>query len=348
MYESQTYGTILARMLARIPDHIDKREGSIIYDACAPAAAEIAQMYIELGMVSNVISPDTATGYELTELSYQNSVFRKGAVKATRKGTFNIAVPIGSRFGAEKETYVVVELIPGPGFEYRVECEQPGINGNLYSGPIIPIDYIDGLTSAVLSDVIVPGAEEETDDQLRERLRLRISSPSQDGNVAQYREWAEAYEGIGAAKVFPLWAGGNTVKVAITDRAYQVADPSLVDAFQEYLDPGSSGLGNGAAPIGAKVTVTGGIKKDINVSGDVVLSQGYTEPEGVAEAIVAYLASVTYAKDSVSYTRLAVTILDTPSIADLSNFTVNGGIVDVELVGEDIPTLNSINLAVIG
>ena len=42
------YDTILQRMLDRVPIQIDKREGSIIYNALAPAAAELAQMYILL------------------------------------------------------------------------------------------------------------------------------------------------------------------------------------------------------------------------------------------------------------------------------------------------------------
>ena len=33
MYENQTYEAILRRMLERVPEQIDKREGSIIYDA---------------------------------------------------------------------------------------------------------------------------------------------------------------------------------------------------------------------------------------------------------------------------------------------------------------------------
>ena len=36
MYESQTTETILRRMLDKVPDSLDKREGSIIYDALAP------------------------------------------------------------------------------------------------------------------------------------------------------------------------------------------------------------------------------------------------------------------------------------------------------------------------
>ena len=48
MYEEETYEEILYRMLDRVDDSFDKREGSVIYDALAPAAAEHAIMYMEL------------------------------------------------------------------------------------------------------------------------------------------------------------------------------------------------------------------------------------------------------------------------------------------------------------
>ncbi|HYK74228.1 MAG TPA: baseplate J/gp47 family protein [Pseudoneobacillus sp.] len=187
----------------------------------------------------------------------------------------------------------------------------------------------------------------ESDEQLRERHRQKVITPSQDGNAAQYKEWADSFGGIGATKIFPMWNGGNTVKVAITNSLYQVAEPTLVNAFQNYMDPGITGLGNGVAPIGVKVTVTGGIKKEINITGNVVLAEGYTEPEGVAEAISEYLASIAYVKDSVSYMRTAVAILDTPSIIDMNSFTINGWNVDVTLIDDEIPILNSINLTVV-
>lgn len=343
--EDKTFEIILDRMLSRVPDDIDKREGSIIYDALAPTAAELAQAYIELHSVKNSVSPDTATGDELTEYCYEKGVFRKGATRSIRKGIFNVQVPMNTRFSAQNLTYRVLEKISD--FVYKLECELAGESGNDFAGPIVPIDYIDGLSSAELTDVILPGVNEESDEQLRERLRQHLIEPAQDGNSAQYKEWANIFDGIGVGKVFPLWNGGNTVKIAITDRLFQVADSILVNRFQEYLDPGSQGLGNGVAPLGSKVTVTGGVKKDINITGNVVLSEGYTEPEGVSEAISKYLSSVTYVKNSVSYMRAAVAILDLPSIADLNNFTVNGGTVDIVLEGEEIPTLNSINLTVV-
>ena len=39
-YEDITYEVILQRMLNRVPNNMDKREGSIIYDALAPAEVE--------------------------------------------------------------------------------------------------------------------------------------------------------------------------------------------------------------------------------------------------------------------------------------------------------------------
>ena len=43
-----TYDYLLNQALSRVPDTIDKREGSIIYDALAPACYELAGFYLEL------------------------------------------------------------------------------------------------------------------------------------------------------------------------------------------------------------------------------------------------------------------------------------------------------------
>ena len=63
-YENQTYETILARMMKRVTDeypNLDDREGSLIFNALAPAAMELAIAYIELDNVRNECFVDTAT-----------------------------------------------------------------------------------------------------------------------------------------------------------------------------------------------------------------------------------------------------------------------------------------------
>lgn len=340
-----TYEERLSRMLADVPDTMDKRKGSLIYIALAPAAYELTEAEKEAQSNSDNISLDKAKDQELTDLCAQNGTFKKSATYAQRKGIFNKIIPIGSRFGLEETTYTVLSNITG--YEYILQCEQIGEIGNVYADAMLPITYVDGLTTANLTDILVPGAEEETNNQLRERHRQNIINPPQDGNAAQYLNWATDYEGIGIAKVFPLWNGGNTVKVAITNRLFLPAETALVEEFQKYMDPGITGLGNGEAPIGSKVTITGGTKKDINITANVVLTDGYTETEGAALAISDYLASIVYIKNSVSYMRIGSALLDCPSIADLSNLTLNGGVIDVALVNDEIPVLNSLNLTVV-
>ena len=48
MYEDRTYENILQEMLDRVTEDVDKREGSVIYDALAPAAYFLADQYFQL------------------------------------------------------------------------------------------------------------------------------------------------------------------------------------------------------------------------------------------------------------------------------------------------------------
>ena len=86
--EYYEYETILNRMLDKIPDTLDKREGSIIYDALAPAAAEMAQMYIVLKNNIDLVFADTAVEEYLDRLSNQVGLTRKEATKAIKQGNF--------------------------------------------------------------------------------------------------------------------------------------------------------------------------------------------------------------------------------------------------------------------
>ena len=56
MWEEMTYENILNDMLERIPNDIDKRPGSIIYDALAPCAYHLAQTYFQLNHFIDLVS----------------------------------------------------------------------------------------------------------------------------------------------------------------------------------------------------------------------------------------------------------------------------------------------------
>lgn len=344
MYENMTFETILSNMLSRVTNDVDKREGSIIYDTLAPCAYHLAQTYFLLDAYVNLFFVDTAIGEYLDRNAGDYGLSRKVATPAERKIITTGSVNLGTRWGIEGVTYKIDSLLSQN--NYRAICEQAGVIGNSYAGSLENIDNVSGVT-ATLSDIITYGSDEETDTELRSRIQQYLINPSQDGNTAQYMKWATEYVGIGAAKVFPLWNGGNTVKITITNGLYLPAEAALISEFQEYIDPEATGLGNGLAPIGCKVTVSGGVKKDINVTANVILTEGYTNYEGASDAISKYLASITYVKNSVSYMRIGSVLLDCASIAEISGLTMNGGAGDVILSGEEIPVLNSLSLTVV-
>ena len=114
MYEDMTFENIMDRCLDRVSSSIDKREGSVVYDAIAPAAAELAIMYIELAYLMDRAFPDTESGDDLTKKVRERSIFRTPATAAIRKGYFEdgngaaMDVPIGTRFSGDNLNYTVI------------------------------------------------------------------------------------------------------------------------------------------------------------------------------------------------------------------------------------------------
>ena len=61
MYEGETHEVILDRMLKRVSDKFDKREGSILWDTHSPTAFEFQLLYIELDTILREAYGDTAS-----------------------------------------------------------------------------------------------------------------------------------------------------------------------------------------------------------------------------------------------------------------------------------------------
>lgn len=185
MYEAMTYEVIMRRMLGRVPNSFDKREGSIIFDALAPAAAELAQMYIGLDVVLNQTFADTATHEYLEKRCGERGVTRQSATFAVVQGEFtptNVDV-LGLRFNCGIYNYTVTEATDVAGV-YQLTCETSGAAPNATSGQMIPIDYVSGLETAAITAILIPGEDTEDDESLRERYYDSISSQAFGGNIA--------------------------------------------------------------------------------------------------------------------------------------------------------------------
>ena len=350
MYENITFEGILQRMLDKIPDTMDKREGSIIYDALAPAAVELQLMYIQLDTILNESFADTATREYLIKRCAERGVNIEVATYAIRQGEFNIDVPIGSRFSLNLLNYTVIEKISDGIF--KLQCETSGNVGNTESGTLIPIEYIEGLTSAILTDVLIPGEDEEETEHLRERYYSSLKSQAFGGNITDYKEKTNSINGVGGVKVYPVWNGGGTVKLVIINSDFEKPSTTLINEVQTIIDPTQNqGAGVGIAPIGHVVTVVGCATHTVDIGTNITFREGWDweaiKPyvEKTIDEYFKELASEWDSSDNliIRISQIEIRLLNIEGILDIANTTLNGLAENLIIEADYIPIRGEIN-----
>ena len=337
-YENMTYEVIMQRMLDRVPSEFDKREGSIIYDALAPAAAELAQIYVELDVVLNETYADTATGDYLDRRCAERGIMRKEATYATVQGVFTPSTVdvVGSRFRCGEHYYIATA-------QDTLVCEASGSGANGVTGQLIPVDYIEGLETASITKVLIPGEDKESDDELRVRYYSSIDSQSFGGNIADYKNKTNDLDGVGGVKVTPVWNGGGTVLLTIIASDYSIPSEALIGTVQASI--------NGIAPIGHVVTVKGVKGAKINVTTDITYQDGWDWSSAgayIKAAIDDYFLSLakTWENESSLVVRISgieQKILACQGVIDVQNTKLNGAASNVQLGVDDIPVRGDVN-----
>lgn len=211
MYEEITYAVLLKRMLAvalaKNPD-IDTRETSPVWYGVAPSAVEMQNIYIELDQILNETFADTASREPLIKRARERGLTPYPATKMIGRGEFtptNIELAIGTRFSLNDLNYTIVEKIENEA--YKLECETAGEVGNEYIGTLIPIEYVEGLETAQLTEILIPGEDDEDTESFRQRYFNSLDAQAFGGNVADYVEKVNAISGVGGVKVRRAWNG---------------------------------------------------------------------------------------------------------------------------------------------
>lgn len=377
--QKYTYEYILTEALNKVPDNVDKREGSIIRDALSPCCYEAAKHILYLADIIEQTYIETANGLWLDGRVIEGGITRDPATYAKKLGVFKTQldepcqISIGQSFSTVGDTilnYTAVQVyanedgdvVPG---SYIMQCNTVGSVGNSYIGRIVPNDYIEKLASAEITTLLYPGEEEESDDSLRERFLANLMKTAFGGNIAQYRQWAKEIPGIGGVQVYPVWAGGGTVKLSIIDTDYNSCSSEFCQTILEKFDPensgGETGLGLGIAPIGHKVTVSTPLPRTINVSGKITLLPGYkleTLLPQIKLALEEYLLSLRQAwensDDENNYSvivylgRINFAILNVKGVSSAYELQLNGTDTDIRLTEtsslQEIPVLGTVSL----
>jgi uncharacterized phage protein gp47/JayE len=314
-----TYPYLLKHALSLVASDVDKREGAIIFDAIAPAAQELANLYEQLLLAYQRTYALTAPGLYLDYRAAERGLLRRKATQAVRLGTFQtesgeyIEIPVGARFSTISETYTVNYVVISQyrdlsdnlvtGY-YRLQCEESGTIGNQYYGEILPINYIMGLSTAVMTDVLVPAQNDEDDETFRRRYFSDLGDYPFVGNRAHYKQWLMGINGVGGCQIYPVWQGGGTVLLSVVDSEFKPISDDFIQDIQVCFDPenagGETGTGLGIAPIGHKVTVMTPQEIEIAVYAEVILKPSVSLPVAqlaVATALQAHISEVNAAWD---------------------------------------------------
>ncbi len=348
MYESMTFESILKRMLSKVPSNIDKREGSIIYDALAPCAVELQLMYIELDVILKETFADTASRDFLILRASERGLRPYPSTYAILKGEFNIEVEIGKRFSCGELNYKVISKIND--FTYQMQCETIGTIGNRTFGDLIPIEYIQGLSTAMLTELLIPAEDDEDTEIFRARYFNSFNTKAYGGNKADYLEKTNKIEGVGATKVTPVWNGGGTVKLTVVDSTFNKASDVLVELVQETMDPTQDGKGVGVAPIGHIVTVETVNEVIVNIETLLTFDTGYSFEmlEGtINEVIEEYLAEERKNWGNQGYLIIRIAhiesrILDIEGVLDIVDTKINGASTNLNLDEFELPILGGV------
>jgi uncharacterized phage protein gp47/JayE len=361
MFEAYTYDHLLKDVLANAPPGIDTRPGSIFYDAVSGILLKVAKLYADLDFVSELVFIETASGAFLDKRAEENGLSRLPAARCNYYVSFEGVLPnVGERFFADGLYFT---LLKNDGGVYFLSAEEAGAAANrVYAGaPAVPLNNIDGLASATFGEIMELGTDAESDDDLRNRIREKIAGPAENGNRQHYKTWCESVEGVGRARIVPLWKGPNTVKGILLNALGTPADDAVVARVQAYIDPDydgdgeGDGLGEGRANIGARFTAAAALEHTINASCTVTLTNGSTVGQAqtqMEEALREYLKQLTLDAHEtqgavVRIAAVGAMINGLPAVLDYGELELNADTSNINLNSDEAAVLGEASIRVL-
>ena len=277
-YMAEDFEYWLNLMLDNVPDDIDQREGSVIYDALAPAAMVMAQQSLARANIIKQTYIKTAQGQFLDYRAAEHGTARYAATQTEVKAKFLDSdgnpinnVQIGDQFASIGETpiFYTVQKI-NDDLTGELTADDPGTAANSYIGQVLPVTSNDSLSWAEITEIVAPARDEETDDHLRDRLLRADDWIAYGGNITDYLAMLSKINEVGAGQVYPVWNGAGTVKLVIVDNNLMPASADLVKKVKNIIDPtDNESQGYGLAPIDHQVTVVAPTPLTVNIAATV-------------------------------------------------------------------------------
>lgn len=357
MYENKTFEVIIEEMLDNVPSDVDKREGSVIYDALAPVAMELAQVYSDLDMLIDETFADSASYYYLVKRAAEHGVFVREGTPAVLEVVVEpkeLEIEPGTEFNVGELNYTLTNSL-GDG-HYLLTCDTSGTEGNNTADEVIPMGFIEDLESIEIYGIYTAGVDDEDEESLRERYIESFKTAAFGGNKEDYKEKIKDILGVEGCKVYSAKdlldleesVKAGQVKCVISATNGQVPTESLISTVQQEIDPTQTGSGDGLAPCGHIVTIAGVNEYPISISADFVLQVAWEDvSETVTLKITEYLTELAVDWDSASEivvrrSHIELNLLNIEGIVDVGNVKINGSQSNCILDKNSIPVLESV------
>lgn len=253
---------------------------------------------------------DGAQGEDLTLLASDHwGINRREATKAIATVTFNRAsadatpqsIPIGTTVATERDSqgndvrFVTTAAATWAASEngtktVAVEAVEAGVSGNLPSVDlitrIISTPPAGGIYSITASSLPVGGAEQETDDELRDRVRL-YPSTLRRGTLAAIEYGAKSTSGISVAKANAVVDSTGITTVYVSDASGN-STGATTEVNRNVVDDGTMTKKVAIellnwAPVGGVVNVAGGAVQIVNISVSIAVRIGVDVDQLVAD-----------------------------------------------------------------
>lgn len=296
---------------------VDTRQGSSFWLLTQPQIVEHALGYDRLNEVVAAAILSTSWGESLDRHATSFGEERNGATSATGVVTFTgpsgTLIGTGVQVSPEQddpdidppifETTQSGTIPVGGTLNLAIRALAPGVAGNLPAHVIEVLHSgVPGITNIDNGSPTGGGAEAETDAALKERLQL-IFQGKGSGTIADYSREALQLDGVGRVTVIPHWNGPGTVQLVLLDAdGDPVTEPTRV-AAQAHFDPRISAAGavvpaippgSGWAPINHEVTVSTGVRQDIDIVAQIDPAPGFSL-DGDDTGAIAIRAAIQFA-----------------------------------------------------
>lgn len=346
-------------ILNYMKNNLSKIEGSYNFDIASAVSQETSVIYTDIGNLEKELFPWSCT--KEPYLTYHLMCYGLTRLKSTKaKGTVTIkgkvtaliqeGTIIVSRLGIRYKTLTNAVINSSGEIDVGIEALEGGINGNCAVGDItgFEIETAD-IYSVANKEAITGGAEIETVESAKERMKKKASLPSHSGNKNNYIEWLGEIGGIGNVAVYGpsdnLGVPAGEVHIYFADYRGQIPSSEQIEQVKEYINTTNK------RPVGCNLVVKAFNPLNTNLTfAEVIVKKGSITKEKWIEELKANVQLGYATKDflvanTIPYAKIGNLALNIKGTVLYNDFKINNTTSNISILFNQTPVVGDVTIA---